>query len=98
MFYTSRKYLEHEKEKNIVEFPELEFFCNWALHVKISRANNATHIRAFMSPFDMTPGISIEDYLKSDFYQTIMQLGLLKQELQRFFTKHTLPDTIVTGT
>src|ERR1700681_3715703 len=68
-----RKYLEHEKGNDIEEFPELEFFCNWALHIKINRGSNAPHIRAFLKPFDMTPGMSIDAYLDSDFYQTIMQ-------------------------
>ena len=68
-----RKYLEHEKENGTNDFPELEFFCNWALHTKIDRRNNAPNIRAFLKPFDMTPGMSLEDYLSSGFHQTILQ-------------------------
>jgi hypothetical protein len=43
----------------------------------------------------MTPGMSIEEYLSSQFYQTIMQLELLRTELNRFFKKHLLPDSVV---
>ena len=86
-----RKYLEIESELGAEDFPELEFFCNWVLHTKISYKSSATHIRAFLQPFDVTPGMSIEEYLNSQYYQTILQLELLRTELRRFFNKHGLP-------
>jgi hypothetical protein len=103
-----RKYIEHEKSihetydvttrKKLAfhYYPELEFFCNWALHIKIDRPHNADNIKTFLRAFDMKPGMGIEAYLASNFFQEIMHLAILRSELHRFLVEHSLPEIIVT--
>src|SRR5579864_2737112 len=79
-----RKFIEREKDDGRTEHPVLEFFCNWALHIRVDRPHNAANIRLFLRAFDFKDGMSLEEYLGSKFFQDIMHLTVLKEELQRF--------------
>lgn len=85
-----RKYIEHEHEKDKGAYRLLEFFCNWALHIRISRPHQADNIRIFLDAFDLEPGVSMEQYLRSDFFNPIMHLEVLKRELTHFLNQHSL--------
>ena len=52
-----RKVIEHEREQDPTCFEVLELFCNWALHITISRKSNADRIRMFVKAFDLKDGM-----------------------------------------
>jgi hypothetical protein len=86
-----RKYLEHEKRKS---FPLLQFFCNWALHIKIDKPHNAGNVAIFLKAFDFKSGMSLKDYLASNFFKEIIHLSILRTELKRFLANYHLPTTV----
>jgi hypothetical protein len=85
-----RKYIEREKDERRWEYPLLEFFCNWALHIRVDRQHNAANIRLFLQAFDFKDGMPLEEYLASRFFQDIMHLKVLKEQLQRFLKERDL--------
>jgi hypothetical protein len=90
-----RKVVEHEQESDEPAFEILEFFCNWALHVTIARKSSAEKIRLFLKAFDMKEGMELAEWYKSEFFQSIMHLEVLRRELERFLHEHGLPCDIV---
>jgi hypothetical protein len=89
-----RKYLDHQNTDEQLDWRVLSFFCNWALHIKIDRRHQADNIRAFLAAFDLKMGFSLKEYLQGDFYNEIMHLRVLREELKRFFTVHGLPSSL----
>jgi hypothetical protein len=90
-----RKFIEREKDEGRAEYALLEFFCNWALHIRVDRPHNAANIRLFLQAFDFKDGMSLEEYLASKFFQDIMHLKVLKQQLQRFLRDRGLQSGLV---
>jgi hypothetical protein len=69
IFAEVRKLIEHEQEKNEHAYEVLEFFCNWALHITISRRSSADKIRLFLQAFDMKAGMELSAWYKTEFFQ-----------------------------
>jgi hypothetical protein len=90
-----RKFIEREKDEGRKEYPLLEFFSNWALHIKVDRPHNAANIRLFLQVFDFKDGMSLEAFLASNFFQDIMHLRVLRSELRRFLEEHGLQKELV---
>jgi hypothetical protein len=90
-----RKLIEHERETDPECYDILELFCNWALHISISRKSNADRIRLFLRSFDMRDGMEVVDHLNSAFYNEIMHLEAFRRELEKFLHDHQLPCDIV---
>jgi hypothetical protein len=86
-----RKVIEHEREQDPTCFEVLELFCNWALHITISRNSNADRIRMFVKAFDLKEGMEIIDFLRSSFFNEMMQLEVFRKELEIFLHDHQLP-------
>jgi hypothetical protein len=86
-----RKVIEHERETSPNPYEVLELFCNWALHIKISRKSNADRIRLFFAAFDLREGMSLQEYLQSEFFNRMMRLEVLRSELEHFLANHGLP-------
>jgi hypothetical protein len=86
-----RKLIEHERTHNPKAYEILELFCNWALHITISRPSNADRLRLFFTAFDMRDGMSLEEWFQSEFFNRMMQLAVLRRELEHFFSDHGLP-------
>jgi hypothetical protein len=91
----TRKFIEREKDEGRKDYPLLEFFCNWVLHIKVDRPHNAVNIRLFLQVFDFKDGMSLEAYLASNFFQDIMHLKVLKSELRRFLEERGLQRELV---
>ena len=51
----------------------------------------------FLKVFDAKQGMSLADFIQSNFRQDIMNLGALRRELQRFFVDHGLPGDLTTN-
>jgi hypothetical protein len=90
-----RKVIEHERELDPNCYEVLELFCNWALHITISRKSNADRIRLFLKAFDMKDGMEVIDHLRSAFFNEIMQLEAFRRDLEVFLQTHQLPFDIV---
>jgi|SRR5271157_1476426 len=90
-----RKVIEHEQEHDEHAFEVLEFFCNWVLHITISRRQSADKIRLFLKAFDMREGMQLSEWYATEFFQSIMHLEVLRRELERFLFEHGLPCAIV---
>ncbi len=90
-----RKVIEHERERAPTAYEVLELFCNWALHIRISRKSNAERIRLFFAAFDMKDGMSMHDFFRTEFFNRMMQLSVLRCEMRRFLMDHGLPCTLV---
>src|ERR1035437_9548009 len=90
-----RKIIDHEQEVDEHAFEILEFFCDWALHITISRRSSADKIRLFLRAFDMREGMELAEWYRTEFFQNIMHLEVLRRELERFFHEHNLPCDIV---
>jgi hypothetical protein len=90
-----RKVIEHEQQTNEHAFEVLEFFCNWVLHITISRKSSADNIRLFLRAFDMKEGMELLEWKKSDFVRTIMHLEVLRRELGTFLHEKQLPCDVV---
>jgi hypothetical protein len=95
IFAEIRKVIEHEQEQDEHAYEVLEFFCNWALHITISRRSFAETIRLFVRAFDMKEGMELSEWYKTEFFQHIMHLSALKNELETFFHDHHLPCEVV---
>ena len=95
IFAEIRKVIEHEQEHDEHAYEVLEFFCNWALHITISRRSSAEKIRLFVRAFDMKEGMELSEWYKTEFFQHIMHLSALKNELEAFFHDHHLPCEVV---
>jgi hypothetical protein len=92
-----RKFIEREKDEGRKDYPLLECFCNWALHIRVDWPHNAANIRVFLQAFDFKDGMSLEAYLASKFFQDIMQLNVLREELKRFLRDRDLQYNLVDG-
>jgi hypothetical protein len=68
-----------------------------ALHIRVDRPRNAANIRVFLRAFDIKDGMSLEEYLASRFFQDIMHLKVLREELQRFLKERGLQTRLVTA-
>jgi hypothetical protein len=90
-----RKVIDHEKSPGSEPYEVLELFCNWALHTTISRKSNADRIRIFLKAFDMKTGMDIAQYLRSAFFNEIIQLETFHRELRSFLQDHHLPLDLV---
>jgi hypothetical protein len=86
-----RKVIEHEREQDPNCYEVLELFCNWALHVAISRKSNADRIRVFLKVFDLKEGMEMVDFLHSSFFNEMIQLEAFRKELETFLHDHQLP-------
>lgn len=95
IFAEVRKLIEHEQERDEHAYEVLEFFCNWALHITISRKSSADKIRLFLQAFDMKEGMELSEWYGTEFFQRIMHLGILKKELGDFLHERNLPCDIV---
>ena len=95
IFAEIRKLIEHEQEKDEHAYEVLEFFCNWALHINISRKSSADKIRLFLQAFDMKEGMELSEWYRTEFFQQIMHLAVLKKELGGFLHERDLPCEIV---
>jgi hypothetical protein len=90
-----RKVIEHEREYDGHCYEVLELFCHWVLHIAVDRRTNADRIRLFLRAFDLRDGMEIGDFLKSGFYNNIMQLEAFRGALDQFLVDHGLPaDTV----
>ena len=90
-----RKVIDHERETDPECYEILELFCNWALHISISRKSNADRIRLFLKSFDMRDGMEVVEHLNSAFYNQIMHTEAFRRELEKFLDDHQLPCDIV---
>lgn len=93
-----RKLLELNNEKS--KYPALNFYCNWALHSKLSRSSEASNIvtmfdgaEGFLTQLDTTPpGTTIPDLdwsWMNDWHNRIALVSL-REELRTFSTANDI--------
>jgi hypothetical protein len=79
-----RKALEQSTPSELVPFPNLKFFCNWALHSKIDQNSSQKRIQEFCSAFDLHD-IHARRLISTEFLKTMMMLRPLQESLAKFF-------------
>lgn len=90
-----RKYIDRcsKKEKN--KYPNLYFYCNWVLHIKMDRTPAKTILNRFESLFSSTKNqkemSNIFKKQEKDFYSFVD----LKKELLDFFKVNDLPTKLL---
>ena len=86
-----RKYLEGCDKDERDKYPNLYFYCNWVLHIKLDRTPAPDILNRFESIFlDINDLKKISDIFKKqekNFYYFVD----LKEELRKFFKVNSLP-------
>lgn len=92
-----RKYIEEYEPSNRNNYLNLYFFCNWVLHIKMSRSHSKEYLQELEDRLGDVNSKSIKDITK-DFVDKNGSFYLfidLKNELEMFIKLHTLPNKIV---
>ena len=90
-----RKYIDRCSQKEKSNYPNLYFYCNWVLHIKMERTPAKTILNRFESIFSNTNNLKeISNIFKkqeSDFYSFVD----LKKELLSFLKVNGLPTKLL---
>lgn len=92
-----RKYIDRYKEGTKDNYPNLYFFCNWALHIKMDRTPAIKLLKRFEEVIDEINTKNLEDISnlfiskEINFYMFID----LKKELRIFFKLNNFPNKLV---
>jgi hypothetical protein len=92
-----RKYIDRGNEREKRNYPNLYFYCNWVLHIRMDRTPAKRILNRFESVISDTQDLKeiskiiIEQ--EKDFYSFVS----LKEELQTFFEENSLPTTLLSN-
>lgn len=86
-----RRVLDETGEQN--KYQLLQFFASWAVHGKAMSKYPAT-MKELTGLFDVVDGMSMEDYLGTDYMQKVITLKPLRDALKKFLCDYNLPDTL----
>jgi hypothetical protein len=79
-----RKVLDQSSSSELASYPNLKFFCNWALHAKIDQRSSQKRIQEFCDAFDLHD-IHAKSLISTGILKKMIMLGPLQESLARFF-------------
>ncbi len=88
-----RKAVEQCSDQERGAFPNLKFFCNWALHAKLDQESSRKRIAELCSVFDMYD-IHAQRLVLSRFHNEMIMLLPFREALARFLTMFSVETRI----
>ncbi len=88
-----RKVIEQCSDQERDAFPNLKFFCNWALHSKLDQESSRKRIAELCSVFDMYD-IHAQRLVLSRFHNEMIMLRPFRESLARFLAMFSVETRI----